>query len=620
MTGYRIGRVVATNFLPFEHVEVDLSLPGLTVIEGEMLDADGCSSNGSGKSSLLEAPVWAITGKCIREGYRGDDVVRIGSEGGACVDVTLVGGTHEVRVVRYRKHKTHRNKVFLYIDGEDVSAGTTTQTDQRIETELGLDYDTFLSTVAFGARADVKSFYLATDADRKRILSRLLGLDVFEQARKLVRDHQRAATARLDALMTEQLNFGMALQEDERRLHALSEEHGVDPIEVNIARARVAMARRRVAKLRSELEEWTEERQQARERLDRLTEFVEARRERLERRARRREKAAREARRRLDAATDRADRLSSTVKRIEAMQDADCPTCLRPLSPEEAKPILEALREELTALRADAAKIEDEIRTREGATKITIPDPSPRDFESMRYLERATRVDLQLAEAALSGFESALEPLLRAASSHGAQTQDLEGQIKKTRAKIEDIERQQAEVQGELESIRFWESGFSNRGLMNYLIEAELPRINEAATDFASRLLGEGTTVEIDPTRELKKSGEVREEVDISAQIPGCAATYAGASKGQRHRLDLAILLAFRAVVADRCSAAFDQLMCDELFDGIDEAGVECVVEILRELSADCPVVLVTHDPRLKSVGDRVITVRHEGGSARVVG
>jgi DNA repair exonuclease SbcCD ATPase subunit len=150
----------------------------------------------------------------------------------------------------------------------------------------------------------------------------------------------------------------------------------------------------------------------------------------------------------------------------------------------------------------------------------------------------------------------------------------------------------------------------------SFVIESEIPQINAIATNYARRLLGQGAFVRISPTKKLKTTDDTREELLVEAGIPGCAQSYSGASKGQRHRLDLALILAFRSVVAARSACPFDQLFADELFDGVDATGVDCVVEILQEISAQCPVVLVTHDARLKSVGDRRVVVAHDGKCA----
>ena len=123
----------------------------------------------------------------------------------------------------------------------------------------------------------------------------------------------------------------------------------------------------------------------------------------------------------------------------------------------------------------------------------------------------------------------------------------------------------------------------------------------------------------LSPTRELKTKSVQREELTVEAVIPGCTRSYAGASKGQKKRLDLCLILAFRELVASRANKAFHQLFVDELFDGLDQTGCAGVVELLREMAKTGPVALITHDERIKPAGDRFVLVDHDGTTARIV-
>ena len=74
--------------------------------------------------------------------------------------------------------------------------------------------------------------------------------------------------------------------------------------------------------------------------------------------------------------------------------------------------------------------------------------------------------------------------------------------------------------------------------------------------------------------------------------------------------------MAFREICGRRFSKSFNQLFADELFDGLDDAGEDAVVGLLQEISATCPVMLVTHSDALKAAADRLLVVHHENGVA----
>lgn len=240
---FRIGKTSIRNFGPFEEAEFDFSCPGLTVVEGSISGASGCDSNGSGKSFVLEAPVWALTGRLIRDGVAVDDVVR-GYGEGCEVTTTLVGDDTTVCVTRYRKHAIHRNDVVLKVDGDDVSRGTNQATDRAIEKIMGLDFTTFMSTVAFGARREALTFFAATDTERKAVMERLLGLEVYAQAQALARRELREVTEELSAKESGAAWYRAVLQE---KLSAKESAAHDDYDDVDILHAAVRVKLLRVA-------------------------------------------------------------------------------------------------------------------------------------------------------------------------------------------------------------------------------------------------------------------------------------------------------------------------------------------------------------------------------------
>ena len=62
----KIDRVKIKNFYCFVNAELDFSkYSGLTLIKG--VNKDSFGSNGSGKSALLEAVFFGLTGKTVRK-------------------------------------------------------------------------------------------------------------------------------------------------------------------------------------------------------------------------------------------------------------------------------------------------------------------------------------------------------------------------------------------------------------------------------------------------------------------------------------------------------------------------------------------------------------------------
>lgn len=617
---YRVGEVVYTNFGPFRNVCVDFSAPGLTVVEGE-IDREGFESNGSGKSMLIEGVAWAIYDQCLRASYGGDKVVRLGSgKEGASVRVSLhdPATNRTLEMLRYRKHPQHGNKFFLRVNGDDVTRGTTTDTDALVLAELRVDFVSFCNSVAFAAREDVASFFAATDTDRKSVLEKIVGIEQYTNAAAAaavdVRKMEGELEEWVEALRGEEAKAaaaqtyynGIKEQFDrkamtERLAKATAELAAARRAEqdlmqkATLLRQRVALEEEAYAELRAAYDtELTAYRVWAREMSDKLT-------------------GARAAQSKAEA---RLEDVKKNAARTEKLKIGSCPTCDQAVtakSKADSVRKLKASAEELGAA-SDAAQMEVTGYVTEYNAR---PEPEAPDNANLLLLQQSSKD----ANRALSGA-------VAVCSRCGEQREELktqldagDGRLSKARAvwdkavqawevsnaKLPKLERKLAES-------RFWKDGFGNRGIKSFLIESKLPVLNARATWYAQRLLGSGAYVRLHATTQLTSRTGTQEKLSVEGFIPGCAASYSSASRGQKNRLNLCLLLAMREL-ACAGGTGLDQLFVDELFDGLDASGVDRALELLREAAMQRPVLLVTHDERLKSAGDHLWTVKHNGST-----
>ena len=119
----RFNKIEISNFLSYgENQEIELDRQGLVGIFGNNVDS-AFDSNGSGKSSILEAIVWCLWGETVR-GLKGDEVVNTKSGCDCEVVLNLEEGNKSYRIIRYRGKKgvKKNNDLILTIDGVDATA------------------------------------------------------------------------------------------------------------------------------------------------------------------------------------------------------------------------------------------------------------------------------------------------------------------------------------------------------------------------------------------------------------------------------------------------------------------------------------------------------------------
>jgi len=620
----RISKVEIRNFGPYDEAEVDLDRPGITLVDGVVRGVQGCSNNGAGKSALVDAVSFALYGRALRSGFSKDEVVRRGAKGGCRVAVT-VEGDRTITVVRHRKDSKHKNQVHLYVDGEDATPGTSDMVDSKIEAMLSCDFRAFANSVAFGAREDAKGFLNAPESERKRLFDVLLGLERYVRAEQRAREHARIKGREVERIQGEIDKIearASAKRETLDHLKAEQEDDDEDGVpEYQTLKARAVLRRKFRADMECALGEAkgclrAAERAHAR----RMEAYDKQAGEHAEG-TRALEHQVKEARTVYHTADGEARAVKSRLTKLDSVS-GECPTCGRELSAAAKKRTKKEVEAEVARCEStvDAANLQLTYAQRQLESHEAAAPPVPDDALVIR-----AQAEVDVVEKQIEAFDREVDDLLResrrARKYQPKQVQGLEqieSQIEALDQAAEEKRTELIEAQHELACVEFWIEGFSGRGIRSYLIEATLPEINNAASVYAARLLGEGTVVRLSATTSLK-SGAQREKLDVFIDLPGRTQTYEGASKGQKRRLDLSLLLAFRQVIASRSSAPFDQLFADELFDGLDPVGVEAVGELLREIAAEAPVLLVTHDPRLKQVADRVITAYYEAGQATLL-
>lgn len=623
----QISTVKYENFMCFEQAEIDLAAPGLTAIEGRIGDTAGCDSNGSGKSSIMDGVSWCLYGRCLREKYKGDDIRRETAKPkeGTVVEVNIIGGPKPITVRRYRKHPLQQNNVRLLIGGKDVSRGTNPETDLAIVEALGMDFTMFANSVAFGAREDVRSFFASTDTERKKVLDRMLGLELYAEAEKVARRRLKTVAATMDEHARKRDRIQAAIETLQGQFGTVPTPEELEREELDVAKQRAlcALLMRRKVKADARLAVAKKDLSLAEEQFAGIWAEYEAHCDEREKNLAKLRRDARSYESDLSGKTADRSRLEQRITRLEKLDKAVCPTCEQPVKAKHLKGMMQPLIDERDALTEEVLATKD---LRDAADKA-IREVEDAEVEVPTSLEVETFTqEIEIEEAEVNDYarkyevaHARLSEMEAAAEEHTTAAAALSAEIDSKSKDLAEVEAEYAKHERKAAQLEFWADGFGKSGLRSFLTEAEIPEINRRASAFAWRLLGEGAYVKLSATRQLKSGKGQREELSITARIPNKTKTYAGASKGQKKRLDLCLLLAFRELVAARAAKPFNQLFADEIFDGLDRSGSDAVVSLLKETAAVCPVLLVTHSEYIKSAGDQLVVVEHDGTTARII-
>jgi len=228
------------GFLSYQGpVEIDFTNFDLACISG---------ANGAGKSSLLDAITWALFGQARK---RDDSLINNQSD---FAEVSLIfqyeGNTYRVLRSKEREKTTLLEFQILQDQSLEMSSGdlatsladlpfdswkplterSLRETETRIRDTLRLDYETFVNASFFlQGKADL--FTQQRPGDRKRILSTILGLEIWETYRQRAADLRRGVEREISSLDGRLSDIAAELGEEQERKERLKQlEHDLKRI------------------------------------------------------------------------------------------------------------------------------------------------------------------------------------------------------------------------------------------------------------------------------------------------------------------------------------------------------------------------------------------------------
>jgi DNA repair exonuclease SbcCD ATPase subunit len=521
-----VRRVELRGFTRHKETAIELPSRGVVLVTGD---------NGAGKSSLVEGVSWCLWGKTLRGA--------VPWQTGAVCGARVLTDQLDIQ----RERRGAKTDLLWARAGTDAALfESATKAQATLEGEVGT-WDVWRRSHAFSS-ADASHFTLATDAERKRLLEAILGLDRFDPALDACR-----ADVRLQETMVAQAESRVAVA----RAH------------LDAGRQRVLDAERALASVPSP--EGIPELEQQVTALTTAVNQARAQVEGLERAARTRARQLGEI----------AGVSGGQAARAARLDRDTCPTCEQAIPQAVRQSVRQAAQGEQAKLEAQRAEL------------------NRCDTEADAELDRL-RAELLGNQQMLSSKSTRL-----AALRQGAALRD---QAERTRRqaelslldlslKVSEAEKLVAESQGSGGVLAASAQVLGLKGVRVQVLARALAGLELVSNRWLARL-APGVTMRVRPYAE-KKSGGVSDAIDIVIEGLGDGQGYRATSGGERRRLDVALLLALAEVASAAHAREPGTLFLDEVFDALDRHGIDAVIDVLTELSANRCVVVISHAPEL---------------------
>jgi DNA repair exonuclease SbcCD ATPase subunit len=202
-TNLVLEEVTIQGFGPFkEKVSYPLNKRGLVLVRGKNKDG-GSDSNGTGKSSLAMATLWALTGSVDPRPMSDAKVADIVNDSSLSARVSISGTLNEKKFVISRTKTSTKSALLFTLEGEELTTQSAKETQQIIDEKLGVDSQILARTMFHGQHA-MNGLLEATDAKLKEELSLIVPTILWQNGAKLARSKALVASkkvAEFDGMM-----------------------------------------------------------------------------------------------------------------------------------------------------------------------------------------------------------------------------------------------------------------------------------------------------------------------------------------------------------------------------------------------------------------------------------
>lgn len=612
------------NFLSIGCADIPLNDNGYVLVSGiNNSKSDSALSNGSGKSSIFDSILWALTGETIRGA---SSVTNINGNDGALVEIYISVDDRDYSIRRTKDHSRYKTSLQILSDGKDLSGKGIRDSEKILQNLLPDINASVLGSVVLLGQGLPMRFTNNKPSERKAMLESLSKSDyMVEDLKNRISERKEELTAELRSYEAKRIAVETEISCSEAQLDGLKRELAELPSEDSLV-AEVREHERKLDECSADLEKANANY------MEYNSELVRLRGELLSLDADKKAKIATETSvlvEKLNALSNRKTILQCTQKELsnkiadkKKVRDV-CPTCGQKLlgvtlpntALEESQLIacndeLSSVQNEIVLLTSEKEKLEAKIvlSTQDRRNSIIELGSKARE-ESLRlksYCEEKTKTNATLLEE-LAGMRERLASLSKTRAETVRKIGELSDLISEKTKEKSYIDNSIDELSSRLSIISKFATIVS-RDFRGYLLKNYIDFIDSRAKNYANRVFGN------------KNISFVLDGNNINILFNGKA--YENLSGGERQKIDLIVQLSIRDMLCTNLGFSCNILAVDELFDNLDAVGCKNVVDLITtDLNDISSVFIITHHSADISIPcDREIVVtKGDDGISEVV-
>ena len=519
-------------------------------------------NNGAGKSSLiLDSVCFGLFGKPFRSVTK-NQLVNNKNGRDLLVKVEFTRGNDTIQVVRGIKP----NVFEIYINDKLVDQSSKTRDYQKYfeEVILGIDYVAFTQIVMIG-KANYIPFMALNAGARRSFVERVLGLDVFRAMLEVHKSYVDNVNSQIQDHKNEIKVIGERIKSQERLVTHIqvTSQKTIDE--------KKAMLSSEIDNIKAEIARLELEKTEKKDLLDSLDIKT----------------AKDETTKTSQAITNIRDLLSQiesnrtiTTRELKFFDANDvCPTCTQPIEQTFKTEAVDKRNARMQQFDKSIAELEIRLADTEQANKT-----------ATLKIEQAKKLlsDIQPLTKNIDLLKTKLDDLTKERDTVKIETDDLVQEQETLSALKAELSEKYVAYNAILEESKyldFMTLCLKDSGIKSTIINEYIPTINSIVNQNIKQL-GLFATVKLDD--------QFNEEIKIRGFE---AMSYNQLSEGEKLRLDMAIMMAWRDVAKLKSNMSCNLLIMDEIFDSsVDAEGTTAFADLLKSVS-NLNVFVITHTP-----------------------
>ena len=514
--------------------EIKLDSNANTLVVGE---------NGSGKSTMLDALCFGLFGKAFRNVNKPQLINSINGKD-CVVEIELDCNNKSYKIIRGIKP----NVFEIYQNGDLLNQDAAIRDYQEYLEKfiLKMNYKSFTQIVILGSASFVPFMQLST-SDRRNIIEDLLDIQIFSTMNSLVKDKlstnkDATGTKKYDIDLTKQKydlenkHVDELKQNNDEKVKEYESEILSSNQTIQALHAEIANASGQVEVYSTDVALQTETESKVKK-LGKLESQIES-------------------------------NLSKFQKDISFFQhNDDCPTCRQSIATEFKE-------EQIQSLQTKTTKCELGLKDLE--TKLLDEQAKLNKIAETQKAIQKLQIDIATKNTSINEVNKYIVKIdkeILALKETKGSTQLQESQLQELASQLTQLE---SDLKLLIEEKTYYEAATSllrDTGIKTKIIKQYLPIINKLVNKYLSSL---DFFVNFNLDESFKETIKSRHRDDFS---------YHNFSEGEKQRIDMALMLTWRAVAKLKNSSNTNLLILDETFDSsLDTTGTEELMKILHML------------------------------------